>query len=541
MKYKFTIVFILFFAFILSAQEKLDLQTIQKIKDEGMKNSQVMEYMTWLSDILGPRLSCSPTYKAATKWAVDKMKEIGLKNITVEPCGVIGRGWESQKAYAAMTAPSYNHLVISPKAWTGSTNGLVKGKAILLDIKTEADIEKYKGKLKGAIVLNGPARELQEHFTPDAKRYTDKELEEMKTPQAPRVPQPQPQQPAQPNQQAAQNQPPQPQAQQGQRPAPTGRALLTPKINTLLNEEGVALVLEPSRNDYGTIATASGGSRKIGAPEGFASVVVGVEQYNRMVRILEKNVPVEVEADVKNKFYEADSLGYNIIAEIPGEDPLLKDEIVMLGGHFDAWHGGTGASDNASGTAVCMEALRILKTLNIHPKRTIRIGLWDAEELGLVGSRNYVGAHFFDRAALKMKPDYDKFYVYFNYDNGTGKIRGIYTQGNEAAIPIFEQWLKPLNDLGATTVTVRNTGGTDHQSFDGAGLPGFQFIQDPIAYDARIHHTTMDVIDHTIKEDLIQSATVMAAFVYNAAMRDGKFPRKPFDPTKLPQRRAPGQ
>jgi Zn-dependent M28 family amino/carboxypeptidase len=188
-----------------------------------------------------------------------------------------------------------------------------------------------------------------------------------------------------------------------------------------------------------------------------------------------------------------------------------------------------------------MEALRILKTLNIHPKRTIRIGLWDAEELGLVGSRNYVAAHFFDRTTLKMKPDYDKFYVYFNYDNGTGKIRGIYTQGNEGAIPVFEEWLKPLNDLGATTVTIRNTSGTDHQSFDGAGLPGFQFIQDPIAYDARIHHTTMDVIDHTIKDDLIQSATVMAAFVYNAAMRDGKFPRKPFDPTKLPQRRAPGQ
>lgn len=529
MKFRLTLLFILLFAFILSAQEKIDVQTIQKIKDEGMKNSQVLDYMVWLTDILGPRLTSSPSYKTATKWTIDKLKSIGLENVTAEPAGTVGRGWENLKAYAAMTAPSYSHLTLSPKAWTGSTKGMIKGKAVFMDVKTEEDIEKYRGKLKGAIILNSPARELQEHFTPDAKRYSDKELEEMKTPQAPRSPQ-----------QPALQQPQLTPEQQQRRAQQSARLLLTGKINALLNEEGVSLVLEPSRNDYGTIATSSGGSRKIGSPEGYASAVVGVEQYNRMMRILEKNVPVEIEAEIKNKFYESDSLGYNIIGEIPGTDPVLKDEIVMLGGHFDAWHGGTGASDNASGTAVCMEALRILKALNIKPKRTIRIGLWDAEEIGLVGSRNYVGAHFFDRAAQKMKPDYEKFYVYFNYDNGTGKIRGIYTQGNEGAIPIFEEWLKPLNDLGATTVTIRNTSGTDHQSFDGAGLPGFQFIQDPISYDTRIHHTTMDVYDHTVKEDLIQSATVMAAFVYNAAMRDGKFPRKPFDPAKLQQRRAPG-
>lgn len=255
-----------------------------------------------------------------------------------------------------------------------------------------------------------------------------------------------------------------------------------------------------------------------------------------MVRIAEKNIPVVVEAEIRNKFDESDPQGYNIIAEIPGTDPLLKEEIVMLGGHFDGVFGGTGASDDASGVAVCMEAVRILKKLNLKPRRTIRVGLWDAEEIGLVGSRKYVTSHFMDRTAKIVKPEYNKFYVYFNYDNGTGKIRGIYTQGNKEAMPIFEEWLKPLHDLDAKTVTIRNTGGTDHLSFDAVGLPGFQFIQDPIAYNTRIHHTTMDTYDHVIKEDLIQSATIMAAFIYNASMRDGKFPRKPFDTGQASQK-----
>ncbi len=529
MRFKYSVLYILLFAFTISAQEKIDIQTIQKIqkiKDEGLKNSQVMDYMSWLTDVMGPRLTSSPSYKEAAKWTLNKLKEIGLVNVTAEPCGTIGRGWATEKAYAAMTSPQYMHLILSPKAWSGSTKGSIKGNAVLINVKEESDLEKYKGKLKGAIVLRAPARELQEHMTPDAIRYTEKDLEEMKKPQPPRNPQ-------QPNPSA---QPVSPQAQQA-RALNTARLLLAPKINAMLIEEGAQLILEPSRGDYGTIFTASGGSRKIGAAEGIASAVVSVEQYNRMVRILEKNVPVIVEAEIRNKFYEADSLGYNIIAEIPGTDPVLKDEIVMLGGHFDAWHGGTGASDNAAGVAVCMEAVRILKTLNIKPKRTIRIGFWDAEEVGLVGSRNYVSAHFFDRSTRQAKPDYDKFSVYFNYDNGTGKIRGIYTQGNQAAIPIFEEWLKPLYDLDAKTVTIRNTGGTDHQSFDGVGLPGFQFIQDPLAYDTRIHHTTMDTYDHTVKEDLIQSATVMAAFIFNASMRESKFPRKPFDPAQIQQRR----
>ncbi len=244
-----------------------------------------------------------------------------------------------------------------------------------------------------------------------------------------------------------------------------------------------------------------------------------------------------MEFEIQANFVDTDSLGYNVIAEIPGTDKKLKDEVVMLGGHFDSWHSGTGGTDNSSGSAIAMEAVRILKALNVKPRRTIRIALWDAEEEGLIGSRNYVKNHFFDAEKKEKKPDYDKLAAYFNYDNGSGKIRGIYTQGNFAVMPIFEEWLKPFNDLGASTVTLRNTGGTDHQSFDGAGLPGFQFIQDQLEYDTRTHHSNMDVYDHTSRSDLVQSATIMAAFVYNAAMRDEKLPRKYFDPNAVQQRR----
>lgn len=514
MRYRYSFIFLLLFAFTIFAQEKIDIQTIQKIKDEGMKNSQVMDYMSWLTDVMGDRLTGSPSYRDATKWTVDKLKEIGLVKANAEACGVIGRGWDTEKAYAAVVSPKYFPLTVSPKAWTGSTNGYIKGEVKLLNITNDEELEKYRGKLKGAIVITAPVKELTEHYIPDAKRYSEKELEEMKNPPAPRNPQ-QPQQ---------------------QRKSPDyARLSMFYKVSTLLKEEGAALILEPARGDYGTIFTATGGSRKAGDPEAISSVLIPAEQYNRMVRILEKNIPLVVEAEIKNKFYDSNPLGYNVIAEIPGTDPLLKEEIVMLGGHLDGCHGGTGASDDATGVAVCMEAVRILKALNIQPKRTIRIALWDAEESGLVGSRNYVTEHFYDRNAKKIKSEYDKFYVYFNYDNGTGKIRGIYTQSNKEAMPIFEEWLKPLYDLDAKTVTNRNTGGTDHLSFDAAGLPGFQFIQDPISYDTRIHHTTMDTYDHTIKEDLIQSATIMAAFIYNASMREGKFPRKPFEPVSQKQ------
>jgi hypothetical protein len=414
-----------------------------------------------------------------------------------------------------MTSPQYMPLIAYPKAWTPGLDDVLKGNAILMEIKTESDLTAFKGKLKGAIVLTKGEQPITLGMEADGKRYTDEDLEKMQM------------------------------AQEGggRNFTPEQMAILRaqrelqPKIAKFLKDEEAAVTLEPSRGIDGTVFVQGGGSYKKGSEIPIPSVVVSVEQYNRMVRIVQKNVPVILEFEIKANFVDTDSLGYNIIAEIPGTDKKLKDEVVILGGHFDTWHAGTGGTDNSAGTAVALEAVRILKALNVKPRRTIRIALWDAEEEGLIGSRGYVKNHFFDAEKKEIKPEYDKLAAYFNYDNGSGKIRGIYAQGNFAVMPIFEDWLKPFNDLGASTVTLRNTGGTDHLAFDGAGLPGFQFIQDPLEYDSRTHHSNMDVYDHTSRADLVQSATIMAAFVYNAAMRDEKLPRKYFDPNAIQQRR----
>lgn len=517
MKHKSFIRFLFFFTLTLSvfAQEKIDLQTIQRIRKEGLENSKVMEYVSYLTDVYGPRLAGSPQYRTAGEWAVNKLKELGLENSKMEPWGTFGIGWELQKFYAAMTAPQYMPLIAYPKAWTPGTNGIVKGNPILLEVKKAEDLEKYKGKIKDAIVLIQSEQEVETSFEADAKRRTEEDL--LKLAMAP-----------------------EPGAKSpfaNRMDEFIARRELQQKVSKFLKDEGASVLLEPGRGLHGTVFVQSGGSYKKNSEIPLPSVVVSVEQYNRMVRILQKNVPVTLEIEVQANFVDADSLGYNIVAEIPGADKKLKEEIVMLGGHFDSWHAGTGATDNGAGCAIAMEAVRILKALGVKPKRTIRIALWDAEEEGLIGSREYVKNHFFDRDKKEKKPGYDKFAAYFNFDNGTGKIRGVYAQDNLAVIPIFVEWLKPFNDLGAKTVTIRNTGGTDHLSFDAAGLPGFQFIQDEIHYSTRTHHSNMDVYDSLMKGDLMQAATIMASFVYNAAMRDEKLPRKYFDPNAVQQRR----
>jgi Zn-dependent M28 family amino/carboxypeptidase len=308
------------------------------------------------------------------------------------------------------------------------------------------------------------------------------------------------------------------------------------KMMKLLREEGTAVLLEPSRGEHGTLFVGGGGSRSMGSDPALPSLVVAIEHYSRIARLLEKGLPVKLEINIQNRFYEDDSLGYNVVAEIPGTDKKLKDEVVMLGGHLDSWHAGTGATDNAAGCAVAMEAVRILKAIGVQPRRTIRIALWSGEEQGLLGSRGYAQKHFGDRGTMRLKPEHEKFSAYFNLDNGTGKIRGVYLQGNDAVRPIFEAWLKPFHDLGANTLTIRNTGGTDHLSFDAVGLPGFQFIQDRIDYDTRTHHTNMDVYDHALDGDLIQASVIMASFVYHTAMRDEKLPRKPLPKPEQPPR-----
>ena len=497
----------------LAAQEKLDLVALQRIRKEGLENSKVMDFLSWLTDVHGPRLSNSPQYRKAGEWVVGKLTELGLVNAKMEPWGTFGRGWEMKKIYAAMTAPQYMPMIAYPKAWTPGTNGVVKGQPVLVDVKSVKELDKYKGQVKGAIILTRGEQPLTISFDPYADRLDEEELAKLSL-----APEPGALPPSMPNLQEM-----------------MARQQLQMAIAKFFKDEGAAVLVEPGRGRDGTVFAAGGGSHMKGAAEPAPQVVVAPEHYNRIVRIIQKKVPVELEVEVQARFVEDDLTGMNVVAEIPGVDKKLKAEVVMLGGHFDTWHTGTGATDNGAGCAVAMEAVRILKALGVQPRRTIRVAMWDAEEQGLFGSREYVKNHFFDRSKKEKKPEYDRLSAYFNYDTGGGKIRGIYAQNNLAAAVIFEEWLKPLRDLGAATVALRNTGGTDHLSFDAAGLPGFQFIQDEIEYDTRTHHANMDVYDHVNRGDLIEAATVMAVFVYNAAMRDEKLPRKYFDPNAPPR------
>jgi len=490
---------------LVASQENVDLQMIGRIKAEGFKNSQVMDIVSYLTDVHGPRLTGSPALKSASEWARDKMKSWGMTNAQLESWGAFGRGWAVEKCSIEMLEPQYSPLIAYPEAWTAGTTGTLTGTVVYAKIESDADFEKYKGKLSNAIVLSRPAVEAKFHTDPEGRRYDEKELAELALAPVP-----------------------------GARPEWMARREefrrqreLRERVNKFLKDEGVAAVISPSRSgDYGTIFVQGSGSRNVGAPPGLPSVIVAMEHYNRLVRIIDKGIPVKVALTVQNRFYETDSLGYNVVAELPGADKRLKEEIVMLGGHLDSWHAGTGATDNAAGCAVAMEAVRILEAIGVQPRRTIRIALWSGEEQGLLGSKGYVQKHFGDPRTMQLKPEHDKLSGYFNFDNGTGKIRGIYLQENDAQRPIFEAWLKPLNDLGATTVAIKNTGGTDHLSFDAVGLPGFQFIQDEMEYETRTHHSNMDVYDHLQAGDLMQASVVMASFVYNTAMRDEKLPRK---------------
>lgn len=498
------------------AQEKIDAVMMARIREEGLQKSQIMDIALHLTDLNGNRLANSPGYTRAANYAKNKLTEWGVQNAQLDPWGEFGKGWELEKMYFAMTAPYYKPMMLYPKTWTSGTKGMKSAEMILIELKDSASLSAYKGKLKGKVII--PAVELNytHSFKPDAVRYTDAELQEMANATS-----------AAPARDTAAMRRMREQAQR----APVRPGFIDPRLLTMLKamakEEGaVAMVTSSTRNHDGTVFAQGGGAYKGTDPENFLDMAIGVEDYNTLQRILKAGIPVKVETEVKTKFYTDDLKGYNVIAEIQGTDPALKDEIVMLGAHLDSWQAGTGATDNASGSAVMLEAMRILKALGVQPKRTIRIGLWSAEEQGLMGSRGYVAKTFGGARGAEKLAAHEKFSAYYNIDNGTGKIRGIYLQGNEACRSIFTQWFEPFRDLGATTVTISNTGGTDHQSFDAAGLPGFQFIQDEIEYDTRTHHSNMDVYDHLIEADLKQMATIIAAFVYNTAQRDEKLPRK---------------
>jgi hypothetical protein len=502
--------------------EPVDLDAIYKIKEEGLQRSQVMNIASYLTDVYGGRVTGTPQYKAAGEWVKQKLTEWGVANVRLEPwTPAFGRGWSNERFSAHVVAPSAYPLIAYPMGWTPGTEGTVTGEAVLAVIENDADIEKFRGKLRGKFVLIGPTHDVLPNFDPPARRYTDEELAErarQPIPGALRAPAAGPFGPAQPPMTPADFQ---------------ARQAFQRKRAQFYVDEGVLALLEPSRGDLGTVFVGGGGGRTPSDPPTVPRVAVAIEHYGRIIRTLEKKVPVTIEMNIQNKFYDDPSMVFNVIGEIPGTDKA--DEVVMLGGHFDSWHGGTGATDNAAGSAVMMEVMRILKTTGLKLRRTVRIGLWGAEEQGLLGSRAYVKENFADPQTMQLKPAHAKFQAYFNIDNGTGRIRGIYVQGNEAIAPIFARWMEPFHNMGMTTLSIRNTGGTDHQSFDGVGLPGFQFIQDPMDYGTRTHHSNMDVYERLQPDDLRQIAVVVASFVYHAANRDQLLPRKP-----LPKPRPAG-
>jgi carboxypeptidase Q len=505
------------------AAEKVDLDAVFKIKEEGLQRSKVMEIESYLTDLYGPRLTGSTWAKEAGDWAITTMKEWGLANVHFETWP-FGRGWTNERMIANVVKPRPFPIIGFAKAWTPGTNGPVTGEAVMAIIDNDKDLEQYRGKLRGKFVLIAPTHDSPPHFAPDAVRYTDAQLEDLalQYPQTGRA------------------------AAAGRGAGAAGRgaagrgsvdqAFERRKMKFFV-DEGVAALLDPGRGrgDYGVVGLIqAGGSRDPKDPPVAPQVMMAVEHYGRIVRTLEKKVPVTIQMDVDNKFTDGDLTAFNVIAEIPGTDKA--DEVVMLGGHFDSWHTGTGATDNGAGSAVMMEAMRILKTTGLKMRRTVRLGLWSGEEQGLLGSRAYVRDHLADVQTMQLKPDHAKLSAYYNLDYGQGAIRGVYLQGNEMVKPIFESWIEPLKSMGVTTITIGGLGSTDHMAFDAVGLPGFQFVQDYIDYFSRTHHSNMDVYEHVPPQDMMKNAVIVATFVYHTANRDEKLPRKP-----LPKAQPPGR
>jgi len=505
---------------------------IAKIRDEGMNRSQAMATIRYLTDVIGPRLTNSPNQRRANQWTREQLEKWGMKNAAVDLWGEFGRGWELRRYSAAYSLPNGETQPFRsyPKAWSPSTNGPITGDVVYIDAADEAGLEKYKGKLKGAIVFTANERPIQNPFKPTATRNSDEDLAKLENAKPQASPQPSPS------------------------PSPVAAQQFASRKNRFYFEEGAAVLIDSGLTVDGGAIRVTGASlppsapgstptpglrvASKNAPATIPQLVAEVEQYNRILRLIKQGVPVRMTIDLDARFTEDDLQGYNTIAEIPGTD--LKDEVVMVGAHLDSWHSGTGATDNGAGVTVAMEAMRILAATGLKPRRTIRIGLWTGEEQGLLGSRGYVAKNFAtigsssdaapgsgpNRRVVSPKPAHEKFSAYYNLDNGTGQIRGINLQGNEALRPIFKEWLAPFKDFGATTVSIQSVGGTDHLAFDAVGLPGFQFIQDPVEYSTRTWHTTQDVLDRILEEDLKRSAVIMAAFAYNTAMMDEKLPRK---------------
>lgn len=495
--------------------EPVDLATISAIRDEGLRHSEVMDTVSWLADVYGPRVTGSPALRQAADWAQKRMAEWGLEGIHKEQWK-FGKGWSLVHFSAHMTEPQISPLIGYPKSWTPGTKGTVTGDVVRVDIRSEADFEKYRGKLGGKIVLTQPAREVKMLDGIIVQRWTEPLLKESETsPLAPLAPEP---------------------------TRDPSKPTLAERTAAFFAKEGVLAELDRGGDAYlvagdnqmswrtqhvdgGTIFVTTGGphENEYAGKNMVPSITLAVEHYNRMIRILDKNIPVKLELNVETKFYdETEPNGFNVIADLPGGE--LASEQVILGAHLDSHQGATGATDNAAGSAVMMEAMRILKALNLKPRRTVRVALWGGEEEGLLGSKAYVKQHLFDGAP---KPEYQNVAAYYNMDNGTGRIRGIWLQENLAIAPIFRAWFRSIGDLEVPgAIAPRAVSGSDYASFDDIGIPAFQFMQDRLEYNSRTHHSNMDTVDRIQRDDLVQAAIVVATFAYDTAARAEKLPRR---------------
>jgi hypothetical protein len=514
--------------------EKVDLGLLHRIKTEAFAGrSKVMDTAFYLTDVYGPRLTGSPAAKQAGDWAVKALSDWGLSNVGMEKWAFPGAGWSCTRYVAMMTEPEFQPIIGFAQPWTLGTKGPVTGEAILAVIANADDMAKYQGKLKGKFVLTAAPHASEMVTTAYAHRLTDAELAA-----AEESPDPISGNPAALPLGFPTRAPAAGGARGGRGPGGGGRGgqngFRTQLIKFYKDEGVLGLLTAGNGPDGGTVVGSGSQSTEENAQ--IASIIVTNEHYNRIARLLDKNIPVKLELDVQTKFTPpADS--FNIVAELPGTNPNAGT--VMLGAHFDSWTGGTGATDNAAGSAIAMEAIRILKALDLKMPRTVRLALWTGEEEGSLGSRAYVREHV--RGDDGPLPEQSKISAYYNLDNGTGKIRGIYMQDNDAVRPIFEAWVAPLHDLGADALTIRATGSTDHTNFDNAGVPGFQFIQDPLEYASRTHHSNMDVYDRLQVNDMEQASAVMAWFVYNTATRPEMLPRKPVMPGRGGGRGSGGQ
>jgi hypothetical protein len=500
------LVILFFFPLLVTAQKdpaKVDWETVARIREEGFQRSQVVDIVGYMTDVLGPRLSLSENMKRAQTWAKGKMTAIGLSNVVVEPFMDYGAAWDNQYFSLHMVEPGYLPLVGYPLAYTPGTEGKVVSRALVVELQTKADCERYRGKLKDAVVLVSPLATIDLANLPRGfSRLTDEELKSIAEMTGP--------------------------VQRMGQPMVQNPELLSAEGRIeFLKAEGVVAVLQCDGGSFGLVRGFSrpgANTDRWSREKDLASlpiIAVVPEQYNRMYRTIKRDIPVKIEIDVRNRIGESVEKACNVIGEIPGTD--LKNEIVIVGAHFDSWHQASGASDNASGCAVALEAVRILKAIGVQPRRTIRVAFWSGEEQGLHGSREYVLAHFGD-PKTGTKPDYEKFSVYFNQDYGAGAYRGINLQGNERVRRIFTSWMEPFHDLGMTVATIQSVGSTDHIPFDNVELPGFQFLQDRVGIGG---HSNMDLFDTLIPEDLKKNAVIMASFAYHAAMMDQKIPRKP--------------